>query len=238
MLEPQIRKRIEDWTLILAVWFIETNGRGHLRCGCPVDKVFKDLMACVSGLVVSLEGEDQWAALDLVNATLKDYDLPNVATVFRRRFRDLPQPHGALSTMRRDAPDSPPAIPSNAGDPWIEPFACQKQSRSLNSRPTQRLIEDLATLISTWYRDADIFKHLNCEYDSCAFYRSYLQMMLWTVCTISCLRTRGQRITAARYVDQLLAQSGVPRIFEAADPILEAVQNSADHVEQLIFGFE
>jgi hypothetical protein len=28
MLEPQIRKRIEDWTLILAVWFIETNGRG------------------------------------------------------------------------------------------------------------------------------------------------------------------------------------------------------------------
>lgn len=238
MLEPQIRKRIEDWTLILAVWFIETNGRGHLNCGCPVDKGFKDLMACVSGLVVSLEGEHQRAALDLVNATLKDYDLPNVATVFRRRFRDLPEPHAALSTMRRDPPTSPPPIPLNAGDPWIEPFACQKQPRSLNSRPTRRLIEDLATLISAWYRDADIFKHLNCEYDSCAFYRSYLEMMLWTACSISCLRTPGQRITAARYVDQLLAESGAPRIFEAADPILEAVQNSADHVERLIFGFE
>jgi len=44
MLERQMRKRIEDWILILAVWFIETNGRGHLNCGCPVDKVFKDLM--------------------------------------------------------------------------------------------------------------------------------------------------------------------------------------------------
>jgi len=138
MLGPQIRKRIEDWTLILAVGFIETNGRGHLSCHCPVDKVLKDLIACVSGLVVSLEGEGQRAAMDLVDATLEDYDLSDVATVFRRRFRDLPEPHPALSTMLPDSPDSPAAIPLNVGEPWIEPFACQKQSRSLNSRPTRR----------------------------------------------------------------------------------------------------
>ena len=131
-LQYDVLKDFEPVALISVSPYFMVGRRDH-----PANDL-KDLIACVSGLVVSLEGEGQRAAMDLVDATLEDYDLSDVATVFRRRFRDLPEPHPALSTMLPDPPDSPAAIPLNVGDPWIEPFACQKQSRSLNSRPTRR----------------------------------------------------------------------------------------------------
>jgi hypothetical protein len=234
MLEPPTRKRLEDWTRIFAAWFFQAHGRGHLNCVCPVDQVFMDLMTCVSGLVVSLEGADQQEAVGRVNAILDDYDLPSVATVFRRRFKELPEPHPALAMLRRERPDSPPVMPLNGDDLWIEPFPCPKRSRSLNSRLTRRLIEGLATLISAWYQDAAIFRHFNCEYPSCAFCRSCLEMILWAACSISRQGTAAERITAARYVDRVLAEPGVPRIFEAIDPVLEAVRNSAHHIERFV----
>jgi hypothetical protein len=55
MLGPHNRKRLEEWTLILAAWFLRAKGRGHLNCGCAVDQVFMDLMACISGRVASLD---------------------------------------------------------------------------------------------------------------------------------------------------------------------------------------
>jgi hypothetical protein len=168
---------------------------------------------------------------------LKDYGFPGAGILLQRKVDELAEPHPATLGIGGHRPDSPSALhlPLDDNGLWLEPFPCQQHSRSLNSQPTHRLIEDLIIVISAWYEDAEIFRHFNCDYKSCPFYRSYVEMILWTGCTVSCLRTKGERITAAGYVDQVLTESGVPPIFEIDDPVLQAARKSADHVEQFRF---
>jgi hypothetical protein len=65
-----------------------------------------------------------------------------------------------------------------------------------------------------------------------AFYRLYVDMMLCTVFSVSCLQKHRVRMLAAWYVNQVLVGHGASRIFGLPDSVLEAFQVSADHVER------
>jgi hypothetical protein len=51
-----------------------------------------------------------------------------------------------------------------------EEEALERVRSKVNSRGTCKLIEDLAALIPVWRHDGEVFRHLHCEYESCAFY--------------------------------------------------------------------
>jgi hypothetical protein len=168
MLMPLIRKRIENFTPILASWFLETRAWTHLNRGCPVDHVLLDLMACLSCVITGLKGGEEAEALERVRSKLDYFGLPNVAAVFREKFKkkELSPLHAYVTDRQLNRAQLPATMPRNSCDLWMEPFACQRRFRSLNSHRTCRHVEDLTALIALWRHDGEVYRHLHCEYES------------------------------------------------------------------------